>query len=366
MLPIFDRKQFGLDAFKPYLERWKHLACLPDYGLESIFWPKFTDVEKDYYQRKVKVTNEQIEAISNEPQGTEAWLDHRFWRISMSNASHFTDSPISNFGSLNQHLQERFDSIDHEGKRKRGGRSRKKASMEDGHKNEPLARAELLRDLQLEFRKLLDRALQKDQDHIVWKGFRLPIPAPLVDKWKQQQLNPQELILQDQDILACQVRGLRVLKELPFLGASSDGELTVFGMYKFLLEIKCPHDPKKLGLNIYTLPKLEHLFQTQGCMYIHDHIPMTLYQCRAIRRYTLQPFMYDQTLCRGYLLPNWTNAYCTLLFPQLVRRAEQNRIETQALQSVFKVAELPKDIVAKKGQKRKHLHDFFASIATSS
>ena len=231
--------------------------------------------------------------IERMAQGSPDWLKSRRHRVGGSQyAAAIGDHPYTTAAQLvDEILHPCFTS---------------NAAMERGSRLEPAACELLERRERLLFKEALDVALLEGADTLVYRGMRVALPDD-VGKWPLEE--------------AYRIKhgGSRVYKPAPWMAASTDGDIYIFGRKLGIVEIKSPY------LNaVYILPPRYYVPQIQGNMYVH-----TAYFCLFVTYVTDTPpdelgepalqtdlFLYDEAYATEYLRPRLDLWYFNSYLPR--------------------------------------------------
>lgn len=280
MLTAKLKRQFGFEGRKSLLRRTK-CKCVKDLIADC------TEEAKTFLQRHIECTPEQRARIANHGQGGGDWLKSRQYRIT---GSRFAGAIGHNSYESPRKTAEEIICSTFTGN----------AVTRRGNKLEPDA----CRWIETQQRKLVEDELKlarvEGRSFIRYAHREYPIPA---------NLSPQTKIFEIRH------QGLVVSPLQPWIAASSDGDIYLFGVMIGQIEIKCP------GRNqFYPLTPIYYFDQIQGNLHLSptaDFCLVVVFTTRnGIDAVKVEHIEYDREYCETVLFPALNEFWFTEVLPR--------------------------------------------------
>jgi len=285
---------------KEFLTREK-LDKANRYGFEYYF-SKLTEEQKRMYRLHVEVDSKTREDAKNSKQGGQDWHRHRSWVITLSDLGYF-------LGHTEYVNKDGPNPVKDKVQGKKFTKQQIKR-MDAGKEDEPKARAEFMKDMNKVIRGKIAHA--RSAGHKTIEFWEMPekkfvIPDEVHELLDNSQDIPEDWLLEYHD------DGLIIDPKHPWLGGSSDGRLTLWGLPFAMMEIKRP------GTGLYILQPLSHFVQDQGNMYLSDET--YLYHINWVpSKYRTNLFKFDAEMFEQCVMPLTTKIFFENLFPELCKK----------------------------------------------
>lgn len=315
------RREHGTSMYLPFLRAagppFSFAAAVPRY------LARLHPVVREYYHTRVHLPSEEAcWRLANCQQGTPEWLQSRRDRFTSSDFDKFlgTHAYVSKEDALRVKIHGEVRGPGRDGRaRKSLAPEEKKVydkvrdqerTMARGSYYEDFARKNAVAELAHHLRRALSVAALRGDSQVLFLERRLTIPERL------RSLDAVRAA-REEDLVSVQCRGLTVLPEAPFLGGSSDGEITLLGCHQVgIFEFKVPKENAP-----YAITPLYQYTQYQTNMFFHkvDLCIMESWSAANGRQQALH--IYHPEYCMQYVFPQLTETYFTEFLPQLVRAA---------------------------------------------
>ena len=268
------KAKFGLAGRRAFVPKHKTIRFVA---------PALKEEEKRFYDKWIVRNSTEQEEIATYEQGSHQWKYSRRYRITGSKFAAAVGH--SDYETPDQVVDEMLVST-----------FQGNAATRRGNKLEPKACAYLLERERRTVNLELELAKQEGRSFIRYAHREFPIPAHFSG-----------------EALTIRHRGLVICPDAPWIAASSDGEIYLFGQRIGVAEYKCPKSNR-----FYPLTPAYYFDQIQGNMHIAKvgFCLLGVYTTQPDKPMLVEHIEYDKEYCEEFLMPSLNQFWFQKVLPR--------------------------------------------------